>query len=53
MLALQPYDAMIKAHDNSNCPLLYFARFGFRDFNFTRTGDSFAFCESFSIAAAA
>ena len=54
-LALQPYNAMISRHDDSNCPLLRFVRFDFRDFNFIGTRNSVAFCdiESFSLTDAA
>ena len=46
---------MISPHDDSNCPLLRFACFDFRDFDFIGTRSSVAFCdiESFSFAAAA
>jgi len=46
---------MISRHDVSNCPLLHFARFDFRDFNFVGTRSSVAFCdiESFSLGDAA
>jgi len=50
-LALQPYDAMISGHDDSNCPLLRVVRFDFRDFNFIGTRNSVAVCniEFFSL----
>ena len=44
-LALQPYNAMISRHDDSNCPLLRFVRFDFRDFNFIGTRSSVAVCD--------
>jgi hypothetical protein len=50
-LALQPYNAMISRHDDSNCLLLRFVRLDFRDFNFIGTRNSVAVCdiESFSL----
>ena len=54
-LALQPYDAMISGHDDSNCPLLRVVRFDFRDFNLIGTRNSVAVGdnESFSLTDAA
>src|SRR5215212_9261078 len=54
-LALQPYNAMISGHDDSNCLLLHFFRFNFRDCDFIGTRNSVRFCDidSFFLTGAA
>jgi hypothetical protein len=49
VLALERFNAMISTHDDSNCPLLHFACFNFRDFNFigARSSVTFGDIESF------
>jgi hypothetical protein len=49
-LALQPYNAMISRHDDSNCPLLRFVRFDFSGFNLIGTRNSVAVCDSDSFS---
>jgi hypothetical protein len=49
-LALQPYNAMISRHDDSNCSLLRVVRFDFRDFNLIGTRNSVAICDSDSFS---